>query len=136
MTDILAWPTVPQLQDFRRARAAGTISVFRVRSCDFCDKEIPKQFTYCNKDCAAADAKRKAVTLIINLDTLAHGQHTVETLDGAVRTGKITKVNYKPITIDGKEFKLPESIELNADASDWISWGSIKSITRQQTQQG
>lgn len=48
---LLGFPTQRQLADFTKHREAGTISVFRARRCDVCQKEIPEAFRCCGQQC-------------------------------------------------------------------------------------
>lgn len=51
---LLPFPDVRQLADFTKGREAGSESMFRMRHCDNCRKEIPKQFRFCSEDCQTA----------------------------------------------------------------------------------
>lgn len=66
----------------------------------------------------------------INLEAFFTGTWIVETTEGARRTGKITKVNFKEVTIAGRVVQCPDTIEMNEDASDFIQWNLIQSIQR------
>ena len=48
---LLPFPDHRQLSDFAKRRESGAESVFRMRYCDACQKEIPKQFQFCSEDC-------------------------------------------------------------------------------------
>lgn len=111
------------------------MTVFRSQKCPICEAWIPKQFEACSEACW--DAKRlkenpmnDQITWNVNLEALSIGQHEVETHEGAITRGRITKVNFRETQLPGKLVKSPVSIELNNDASDFISWDLIKSIKR------
>lgn len=67
------------------------------------------------------------ITWHVNLDNLKVGRHRVETHEGSIRSGKITKVNWRETVVLGKVVKTPTSIEMG-DASDFIEWATIRSI--------
>lgn len=124
------YPTSSQLTEFRRGREAGRISLFRAATCLRCQAEVPRGFTFCTRDCQEKDAKEKAVTIIINLDSIMQGEHVIETKDGSRRTGKITKINWGKVKINDREHKFPLSVEMNNDAGDYIDWSGVQSIQR------
>ena len=127
------YPTAALMTDFKRGRETGRVSLFRAGECTRCFKEVPKGFKFCSRDCQEKDAKEKAEKILINLDSLMSGEHTIETKDGSKRTGKVTKINWLKIKINDKEHKFPSTVEMNNDASDYIDWAGIHSITRNPT---
>lgn len=126
-------PTSSQLTEFRRGREAGRISLFRATACLRCQAEVPRGYTFCTRACQEKDAKEKAVTIIINLDSIMQGEHVIETKDGSRRTGKITKINWVVVAVNDKEHKFPLSVEMNNDAGDFITWSGVQSIKRAES---
>lgn len=66
----------------------------------------------------------------LNLDSLLVGQHEVHTSEGARRSGRITRINWRSKEIDGRTVAEPISLELNNDANDFVTWDSITKIDR------
>lgn len=65
-----------------------------------------------------------------NLETLIGSKVRVETHEGAVQVGKITKINYIETNVLGEVVQSPKSIEFHHDASEFADWDRIRSITR------
>ncbi len=70
------------------------------------------------------------MTWTINLDDLSTGRHRVETNEGAVRIGKITKINWRSLQINGKTQMIPVSLEIDKDGTDFITFAVIMRIDR------
>ncbi len=72
------------------------------------------------------------MTWTINFDEfhLSNGKHRVETIHGAVRTGKVTKINWREIFINRKTVMIPVSLEIDNDNLDFITFDMIKRIDR------
>lgn len=64
----------------------------------------------------------------INLVGLRNSQVEIETLDGFIRRGKVTKINYRQFDLVGRMVSYPTTVELNDDSADFLEWASIKSI--------
>lgn len=64
----------------------------------------------------------------INLIGLMNSFVEIETLDGFICSGKITKINYRQFDLIGRIVSTPTTVELNNDAADYVDWSSIKSI--------
>ncbi len=64
----------------------------------------------------------------IDLHLLTQGEQIVETYQGATRRGRITKINYKELHVNSRTYEYPISLEMNNEASDWISWDQISNI--------
>lgn len=64
------------------------------------------------------------------LENLIGAKIVIETHEGAIQVGKLTKVNYIETDLLGSVVKSPKSIELNHDASEFADWPRIKSIKR------
>jgi hypothetical protein len=67
------------------------------------------------------------ITWHINLDGLKVGQHRVETHEGSIRVGKITRINMRETSVLGKIVRTPVSLEMG-DPMDFIAWETIRTI--------
>ena len=66
----------------------------------------------------------------IDLSDLKWGQYKVETSEGSIRHGKITKIHWREKVINGRPVTEPTLIEMNDDPVDSISWDIIIKIER------
>lgn len=71
----------------------------------------------------------------IDLDGLKSGKHTVETFDGAYRTGKITEVRYSELEYTergtSRTVKVPSAVVMGDDNADLIEFRFIKRISKE-----
>ncbi len=65
-----------------------------------------------------------------NLEPLIGAKVRIETHEGAVQVGKVSKVNYFETELLGEVVRTPKSIEFHNDASEYADWDRIRSITR------
>ncbi|KKN27808.1 hypothetical protein LCGC14_0860710 [marine sediment metagenome] len=72
-----------------------------------------------------------AWTWDIDLDNLVGRFAALETTDGMMREGKITKFVTREIELAGAAVKVPEAIELNGDPRDLIEFLRLKSVVIQ-----
>ena len=54
---------------------------------------------------------------------------SLETHDGIIREGKITRVEHKEIEVNGQKMRMPGAIELNNDMGDLIDFVLIRRMT-------
>lgn len=131
--DLLSYPTAKQMLDFKRLRVANFVSMFRMAKCPICHAEMPNAFMTCSRECHGKLLSKDpsmTITWTIDLTALLQGEHRIETHEGSVRSGKITKVNYHETQLPGKVVKIPKTIELGGDAGDYVTWETIKEIKR------
>ena len=72
-----------------------------------------------------------AWTWDIDLDNLVGRFVDLETTDGMLRSGKVTKFVIREIELAGETVKVPEAIELNGDPRDLIEFLRLKSVVIQ-----
>lgn len=65
-----------------------------------------------------------------NLEPLVGTKAVIETHEGAITRGKVSKINYIETELLGEVVKTPVSIEMNNDPSDLSDWDRIRSIKR------
>jgi hypothetical protein len=55
----------------------------------------------------------------------------IETWEGTFRTGKLTGLRSKDLTIDGAVYQKASDLVMNGDDSDPVPWDAVRSITVQ-----
>ena len=65
-----------------------------------------------------------------NLTPLVGTKVIIETREGAVQVGKLTKVNYIETQLNGETVHTPKTLEFNGDASEFSDWDRIATIRR------
>ena len=78
----------------------------------------------------AAPAKEPATMKQPNLEQLVGAKVIIETREGAIQVGKVTKINYIETQLLGEKVYTPKSIEMNHDASEFADWDRVASIKR------
>lgn len=66
----------------------------------------------------------------VDFRALHFGRMRIETIDGATREGKITRLHYGQRTVLGRVLQYPERIVLDNEESDYIPWELVKTITK------
>lgn len=137
LTDpLLPFPTELEQRTFKLSRESGLITWFRSSKCPICAKEMPKQYEACSSTCHAKLVEQRAGTMSeiawnINLEALQSGKVRIETKEGAVRTGKITRIEtFKTELPGGRTVETPHSVIVDGDAADAIDWHIIRAITK------
>jgi len=65
-----------------------------------------------------------------NLQQLMGAKVVIETREGAIQVGKVSKINYIETQLLGETVQTPTSIEMNNDPSEFADWTRIASIKR------
>lgn len=67
-------------------------------------------------------------TWAIDLRALKGRFCRIENQDGAVREGRISGVRMLTTRINGKDYAVPDAIELNGDSEDKLEFGRMKEL--------
>ena len=65
-----------------------------------------------------------------NLEQLIGTKVRIETREGAVQVGKVSKINYIEVELLGEVVKSPQSIEFHNDPTEFSDWNRIERITK------
>lgn len=65
-----------------------------------------------------------------NLEQLVGSKVVIETHEGAVQVGRVSKINYIQTELLGEVVQSPKSIEFHNDPSEFADWDRIRSIKR------